>query len=122
MLDAVAERLNPAVVGEAVRRAAEARTTTTGSVGQPDSAIGGVGQTRGDQASRRACAGGQDVERRAADLQGLLPRHPTQARQVLRLVLKGDVQGSVEAVAQALAQCGVRPEQIKREIFPGYGS
>jgi ferredoxin-NADP reductase len=31
-------------------------------------------------------------------------------------------QPMVEAVAQALAQCGVRQEQIKREIFPGYGS
>ena len=32
----------------------------------------------------------RDVEGRAADLQGLLHRHPAQARQVLRLVLAGE--------------------------------
>jgi hypothetical protein len=130
LIDAVAAKLEPTVIAEAVRRAvalltadqAEAVTRRTAIAAElatiatrerrlldalvdGDAAVSASikARLRDELARRHALAAEltaidtsrpidteallQDVERRAADLRGLLRRHPTQARQVIRLVI-----------------------------------
>ena len=130
LIDAVAAKLEPAVVAEAVRGAvalltagqadtatrrtaiaSELATIATHERRLLDALVDGAaavvaslkGRLRDELARRDALAAElagldtekpldaealvRDVEQRAADLRGLLRRHPTQARQVLRLVV-----------------------------------